>query len=204
MFLTLLKGFTASAGLIVAIGAQNAFVLRQGMRRRHLFMTALCCSVIDAGLIMLGVLGFGQFIQLYPLWMECAKYFAVLFLLVYGGFSLRSAFQKKSLAEIDSHESHSLKKTVMLLLAFSLLNPHVYLDTVILLGSIASQQPFGQEMYFALGAMLASFTWFFGLTYGSVLLRPILDRPKCWRMIDVGVAVMMWAIGLHVLLSDGK
>lgn len=201
MFLALLKGFCISASLIVAIGAQNAFVIRQGLLRRHLFITALLCSIIDALLISLGVMGFGYSISEYPSLVELAKYFAIIFLFCYGAVSLKSVFKPKSLEDSEEKTNSSLKRTILLLLAFSLLNPHVYLDTVILLGSIASQQPEHEQLYFALGAIGASFAWFFAITYGSYLLAPLLRKQNTWRIIDGTVALTMWGIGISLLTT---
>ena len=201
MFLALLKGFSISGGLIVAIGAQNAFVIRQGLLRRHLLLTALLCSSVDALLILLGVLGFGEFISEYPLCIELSKYFAVIFLCFYGSLSLKSALRPKCVTSIKDQSLVSAKKTLLLLLALSLLNPHVYLDTVILLGSIASQQPSCDQIYFALGAISASFIWFFGITYGSHFLAPLLSKQSSWRIIDSLIALTMWGIAISLMIS---
>lgn len=200
MLLTLLKGFITSGSLIVAIGAQNAFVIRQGLLRQHLFLTALTCSFVDATLIILGVFGFGHLIASYPLLVELSKIFAIVFLFFYGMFSIRSIFKAKSLtnSEVDLP---SKKKTIFLLLALSLLNPHVYLDTVILLGSIASQHPDKERLYFAIGAISASFAWFFAITYGSRFASPLLCNPNIWRVIDSLIAIIMWAIALNVIMT---
>lgn len=202
MFVALLKGFVTSGSLIVAIGAQNAFVIRQGLLQRHLLVTALLCSFIDAILITSGILGFGHKISSFPILVEAAKYFSVIFLLTYGAISLRSAFKRKSLADSEQIPFPSIKKTILLLLGFSLLNPHVYLDTVILLGSIATQQPAHTQIYFALGAVGASFTWFFSLTYGSRFLAPFFSKQNSWKIIDTLVAITMWAIALTLLLKS--
>lgn len=197
MYLTLLKGFTTGGSLIVAIGAQNAFVIRQGLMKRHLFLTAFLCSFIDSVLITFGVLGFGEMISAYPNLMIASKYFACLFLFIYGALSLKSAFKDKALQ--DSTEATSWKQTLVLLLAFSLLNPHVYLDTVLLLGCIACQHPEHEKIYFAVGAISASFIWFFSLTYGSRLFAPYLKNPIAWKIIDTVVAITMWAIAIALL-----
>lgn len=201
MIVTFLKGFTTGAGLIVAIGAQNAFVMRQGLLRRHLFLTALLCASIDALLIILGVLGFGKILSAYPLSIQLAKYFAIVFLFFYGILSLKSAFQIRALSAIQKQNLASVKATIFLLLGLSLLNPHVYLDTVILLGSIAAQQPTQLQFYFALGAITASFSWFFALSYGSQLLTPFLQKPAVWKFIDILIALTMCGIGLILLKS---
>lgn len=200
ILLSLLKGFSASSGLIVAIGAQNAFVIRQGLRRQHLLLTALICSSIDAILIFFGVTGFGYYISEYPLFIDFTKYFAAVFLFCYGAASLRSAFKKNSLkSSVSENSSNSAKKIIASLLALSLLNPHVYLDTVILLGSIASQQPAHEQIYFALGAIGASFAWFFAITFGAHLLAPFFQKENSWRIIDGLIAITMWIIAFNIL-----
>lgn len=200
ILLSLLKGFSASSGLIIAIGAQNAFVIRQGLRRQHLLLTALMCSLIDALLIIFGVIGFGYYIAEYPFFIELTKYFAALFLFVYGLIALRSAFKKSTLKEsVEDCSVSSTKKIVISILALSLLNPHVYLDTVILLGSIASQQPDHEQLYFTLGAISASFAWFFTITFGARLLAPFFQKENSWKIIDAVIAVIMWGIALSVL-----
>ena len=201
MFLVVLKGFASSASLIVAIGAQNAFVIRQGLLQNHLLLTASLCSLIDAILITVGVLGFGQIIAAYPLLIEITKYFAIIFLFAYGVLSLKSAFKNKLLENERDQAVQSRKKTVLLLLALSLLNPHVYLDTVILLGSIASQHPLNEQFYFTIGAIGASFIWFFSLSYGSRFLAPFLRSSLSWKIIDTGIAFVMWGIALGVWIT---
>ncbi len=197
---SLLKGFSASGGLIIAIGAQNAFVIRQGLRRQHLLLTALMCSLIDAILIAFGVIGFGYYISEYPFFIELTKYFAAIFLFLYGLISFRAVFRNNALKKSEEGSSEtSVKKIVVSLLAFSLLNPYVYLDTVILLGSIASQQPAHEQIYFAFGAIAASFAWFFALTFGAHLLAPFLQKEYSWRIIDGFIGLTMWIIALNVL-----
>lgn len=201
MLIALIKGFSISAGFIIAIGAQNAFVIRQGLLRQHLLLTALLCSVIDAVLIILGVLGFGKILSSYPFFIVSAKYFAIAFLGFYGALALRSAFKKHSLSSEQEKSFVSMKTTLLTLLGFSLLNPHVYLDTVILLGSIASQQPLQDQPYFAIGAIAASFMWFFSLTYGSRFLAPLLQRPKSWQILDAAIALTMWSLACTLFQS---
>ncbi len=201
MPLALVKGFVSSASLIIAIGAQNAFVIRQGLMRRHLLLTALLCSLVDALLISFGVLGFGQVISAYPQFIFITKYFAIAFLTLYGALSLKSALEMKTLSHDTEQMLPSRKKTVLLLLALSLLNPHVYLDTVILMGSIASQQPLNEQPHFALGAITASFAWFFTLCYGSRFLAPFFSKPTSWRIIDTLIALTMWAIAISLAIA---
>lgn len=194
--LSLATGFGASCSLILAIGAQNAFVIRQGLRGQHLFVTALTCSLIDAILIAFGVLGFGHTISEYPLFLDIAKYFAVIFLFAYGALTIRSIFKNQSLKwSQEQNIKSSARATAFTVAALSLLNPHVYLDTVILLGSIGSQQPAELQGYFAIGAILASFSWFFAITYGARLLAPLFQKENSWKVIDALTGITMWGIG---------
>lgn len=201
MFGALFRGLSFGASLIIAIGAQNAFVIRQGLTRRHLFLTALLCASIDAFLILLGVFGFGLVIAEYPLWLALAKYFAVIFLVGYGFLAMREAFSHDAVNIETKTANLSLKKTILSILAFSLLNPHVYLDTVILLGSIAAQETSSLQVIFALGAISASFLWFFSLSYGASLCARWLSKPNIKRAIDVIIALTMWTIALSVIAS---
>jgi len=202
MLLTLAKGFGVSGSLIVAIGAQNTFVIRQGLKQQHLLLTALLCSIIDSLLIVSGVAGMGHFISFYPLVIELTKYFAIIFLFFYGVISFKSAFKTKSMTEsLEGNASPSVKKTILALLAFSLFNPHVYLDTVILLGSIALQEPAQEQGYFAVGAMCASFIWFFSITYGARFLAPFLQKERAWKIIDTCIGLMMWGIAIVLLIN---
>lgn len=198
----LIKGFIASGCLIIAIGAQNAFVLKQSLRRHHILLTALICSFIDAGLIIFGVLGMGQIIAAYPGFIEFTKYFASIFLFIYGIIAFKSAFKIKKIARISSDEVAlpAIKKTVLLLLALSLLNPHAYLDTVILLGSIASEYAAEKKLYFCLGAIGASFSWFFAISYGARLLSPLFQEERSWKFIDGFTGLVMWGIALSLVI----
>lgn len=196
----LMKGFFSSASLIISIGAQNAFVIRQGLARRDLLLTAFLCAFIDAVLIVLGVLGFGQIIAEYPFLIVLTKGFAILFLVLYGAYSFKSIFESKRLSE-EQQGIYSRRKTLLLLLMLTLLNPHVYLDTVILLGSIAAQYPSHEQFYFAIGAIGASFFWFFSLTYGTRYLAPLLNKPTAWKIIDGLTGLTMWGIALNLWVT---
>lgn len=198
----LLQGFGLGAGLIIAIGAQNAFVLRQGLRRLHVFVTALICTLCDATLIALGVAGFGTLIASTPLLTTLATWGGAAFLLVYGFRAFRSALLPTALdADAPVRQSTTLRSTVLAVLALSLLNPHVYLDTVVLVGSIDGQYPPRERMAFAIGAMLASCTWFFSLAYGAAWLAPLFRRPLAWRVLDVLIGCVMWTIAASLLWS---
>lgn len=193
-----LPGFFLSLSLILAIGAQNAFVLRQGLRQEHVFAVCLVCAVSDAILIAAGVAGFGLASHALP-WLEpVLRYGGALFLLAYAARSLRSALRNHGSLTPSGRQAAGLGATLATCLAFTWLNPHVYLDTVVLLGSISSQYE-GRKIAFALGAMAASFTFFFTLGFGARLLRPVFASEAAWRVLDVLVGIAMLAIALKLV-----
>jgi len=198
----LLQGFAVGIGLIVAIGPQNAFILKQGLKNEYLLLTAITCSIIDAILISVGVGGFGTLVSTHPVLIEVAKWFGALFLFFFGLNSFRLAFQDKYL-NVDSvvHEPESLKKIILLLLAFGFLNPHAYLDAVVLIGSIAAQHPANQRYLFGIGAIFASFCWFFSLTFGARILNPFFKNPKAWKYLDIIIGIIMWGIALTLIFE---
>jgi L-lysine exporter family protein LysE/ArgO len=192
---TLAAGFALGAGLIIAIGAQNAFVLRQGLRRERVFAVVAVCVVIDWALIGSGALGFGSLVARFPLLTVSAAWGGAAYLGVHGVISLRSAFRSESLAADESARPPlTTSAAILATLAVSLLNPHVYLDTVVLIGSIAGQYPSELRGWFALGAGAASFVWFSAIGFGARLLAPLFRRPVAWRVLDFAVAGVMWWI----------
>lgn len=197
-----LSGFGLSAGLIMAIGAQNAHVLRQGLRREHVGMTILVCAVCDALLILLGVVGLGKVFTANPDWMTIARLGGAAFLGWYGLRALLSALKGNSMQVDGNDGQRKLTRTQALLAAagFSLLNPHAYLDTVVLIGSVGSQQADALRPIFAAGAVTASFVWFGMLGYGARMLTPVFSRPMAWRVLDGLVAAMLWSIALMLIL----
>ncbi|MGW8307386.1 MAG: LysE/ArgO family amino acid transporter [Achromobacter pulmonis] len=191
-------GFLLSLSLILAIGAQNAFVLRQGLRQEHVFAVCLVCAISDAILIAAGVAGFGLAAHTQP-WLEAVlRYGGALFLLCYAVRSWRSALGNPGCLTPSTRVAAGLGATLASCLAFTWLNPHVYLDTVVLLGSISSQYQ-GHKTAFALGAMSASFLFFFTLGFGARLLRPIFASPTAWRVLDALVGTAMLAIALKLV-----
>ncbi|MBV1853168.1 LysE/ArgO family amino acid transporter [Catellatospora tritici] len=198
MIASLLAGFTSSMALIVAIGSQNAFVLRQGLRREHVLAVVLTCALSDALLITVGVGGLGAAVAAAPGLLTAIRWGGAAFLLGYAVLAARRALRPGTLAARDGHGS-TLRATMLACLAFTFLNPHVYLDTVLLLGGLASQQQF--RWVFAAGAALASAVWFTGLGAGAHRLAPVLARPLTWRVLDGVIAVTMTAIALGLLLS---
>ncbi len=193
-------GFSLGLGLILAIGAQNAFVLKQGVRNHHVFWVCLCCALSDAMLIVAGVSGFASLMKLYP-WIDPAtRYGGALFLLVYGLLSFRDAFLDNASMDYEKTEKpQSLGAALLICLGFTWLNPHVYLDTLILIGSISTQYP-DHRAPFALGAAVSSFVFFFSLGYGARYLSPVFANPQAWRYLNVLVGCTMLAIAASLLL----
>lgn len=201
MTVALLVGFLTSAGLIVAIGAQNAFVLRQGLRREYVAAVVLVCASADALLITSGVLGLGEPLRRYPIAVDIARYAGSAFLLCYGVLAARRAFRPAELVAADTDRS-SLRAVVLTCLGFTFLNPHVYLDTVLLLGSIANQyRAAGEQWWFAVGAVAGSVAWFVGLGWGAHRLAPVFARPRAWRLLDGAITVMMLGLGGWLVLG---
>jgi L-lysine exporter family protein LysE/ArgO len=200
MLFVFFQGFATSAALIIAIGAQNAFVLRCGLRREHVLAVVLVCALSDALLITLGIAGLGRLVQSSPALLEFARYGGALFLIVYGAIAARRAFAASSLA-VDAGAPLTLRAAIATCLAFTYLNPHCWLDTVVLLGSIASQQPPAARTWFGAGAIAASFVWFFALGFGARALRPVFARPIAWTILDAAIAIVMWAIAASLLLG---
>jgi L-lysine exporter family protein LysE/ArgO len=197
----LAKGFGMGAGLIVAIGSQNAFVLTSALRKQHVLIVAALCIAIDITLILAGVWGLGALIQRFPVLLTVASWGGAAFLFTYGWLAFRRAL-KPSQLDANTEAATSLKVAVLTTLALSLLNPHIYLDTVILLGSIGGQLPKPEPVWFALGACLASLIWFSLLAWGGQRLAPWFANPLSWRILDVIVGVTMWAIAISLLVNS--
>ncbi len=193
-----MTGLMMGLSLIVAIGAQNAFILRQGLRREHVFAVCLTCGLSDAVLILLGVTSLRQITTMLP-WLDPAmRTGGAAFLIWYGARSLRSALRSTGALTIEDEVASPFWPTLATCLALTWLNPHVYLDTVVFLGTISTRFP-GDEMLFAAGAMSASFLFFFALGYGAGWLRPIFSRPSAWRILDLAIAAVMGTIALGLL-----
>ncbi|WP_312264301.1 LysE/ArgO family amino acid transporter [Rivihabitans pingtungensis] len=192
------QGLAVSAGLIVAIGAQNAFVLAQGVRGAHRLQIALACASSDALLIALGVGGAGALIASQPALLALARWGGAAFLLVYAAMALRRAWHGESMT-LPADSQQSVWRVLLATLAVTWLNPHVYLDTVVLLGGVAAQLPAQERFTFGLGAALASWLWFFALAYGARLLAPLFTRPTSWRVLDTSVALVMLAVAYQLL-----
>ena len=199
MLLAFISGFLISISLILALGPQNVFVLRQGLLRSHVFASCLVCSISDALLIAAGVLGVGLFIseiEGLATWMSIG---ASIFLIFYGLLRVKSALNPKGL-EIDDSESKELWPTILAGLAFTYLNPHVYVDTLLLIGGASSSYAGDDKVMFGIGAATASFVFFFSLGYGAKSLSPILNNPESWKIIDLFIAGVMFTVAAILLL----
>ncbi|MGY1835845.1 LysE/ArgO family amino acid transporter [Blastococcus sp. SYSU DS0510] len=193
-------GLGLGLSLIVAIGAQNAFVLRQGLRVEHVPVVVAVCAVSDAVLILAGVAGNSWLSGRLPDAITVIRLAGAAFLLGYAALAARRALRPSSIAVDTAGRRTGLAATVATCLALTWLNPHVYLDTVLLLGSVADSHG-DRRWWFAGGAVVGSFLWFSALGYGARLLRPLFARPTAWRVLDAGIAVVMAALGLGLLSS---
>lgn len=192
----ILSGFVLGGSLIIAIGAQNAFLLRQGLLQRHVLPLSLFCAVSDALLILAGVAGFGEAIKAVPTLLEAVRWGGAAFLVWYAVVAFRRALKPGALLARQG-EGMPLKAALLQCAAFTWLNPHVYLDTVVLVGGISAT--FGPDRWwYAAGAATASFVWFFALGYGARLLTPVFSRPVAWRVLDIGIGLVMAAIALKL------
>ena len=196
-----LTGLVLGGSLIVAIGAQNAFVLRQGLLRAHVALVVVLCVVIDVGLTTIGVGGLSASLGRNSLALDTLAIAGACFLGWYGLGAARRALASRSLSAAAPVGAHSARSVLLQTLAVSLLNPHVYLDTVLLIGSVGVQQPAPLRPAFLAGVWTASLGWFASLGFGSRLLAPIFARPVAWRVLDALVATVMWGIALTLLLT---
>lgn len=192
-------GLGTALSLIMAIGAQNAFVLKQGLLRRHVFMVCLFCASSDAVLISLGVAGAGQISAKAPWVLDLMRWGGAAFLLAYGARSFLAAWRGGETLEAGGGATKGLWPTLAVLAAITWLNPHVWLDTVVLIGSVSAG--FEDARGFALGAISGSFMFFFALGYGARLLAPVFARPVAWRLLDAVMGCVMWAIAFGLIWS---
>lgn len=193
-----LTGLGTGLSLIVAIGAQNAFVLRQGLLRQHVFAVVLFCAVSDATLIALGVFGAGKLGSAAPWLLPAMRWGGAAFLLAYGARSFLAAWRGGEALRTDGRAG-GLGRTLLTIAALTWLNPHVYLDTVVLLGSVSAAH--ADKTAFAAGAISGSFLFFFSLGYGARWLAPLFAQPMAWRILDASVGAVMWAIAASLILG---
>ena len=199
MITAFLTGFFLGISLIVAIGAQNSFILRQGIIGQHVFYVALFCALSDAFLICIGIVGMSFFLNNFiSQFSDFLFGFSALWLLGYGILRLTTVFKSDSTLKIETSSSKGLLSTFSILAILTFANPHVYLDTMVLIGSISQQFYEHDRISFALGASLASFVFFFSLAYGAKLLVPIMQKPSSWRTLDFLIALIMFTIAIKL------
>ena len=197
-------GFFLGMSLIIAIGAQNAFVLRQGIIRKHVFSVALFCAISDSLLISIGVTGISIFLNTFVSEFSNILFgITALWLIGYGIMRLKSAFAGNTILEITKSDSISLKSTLVTLAILTFANPHVYLDTVVLIGSLSQQFINESKIAFTLGACFASFVFFFCLSYGAKILTPLMKNQFSWQVLDFLIALIMFSLALN-LASSGN
>jgi L-lysine exporter family protein LysE/ArgO len=196
----LVTGLLTGLSLIIAIGAQNAFVLRQGLVREHVGVVVAICAVADAVLIVAGVAGIGTIVERAPVAIDVVRWLGVAFLTWYG---VRSLLQARHAGALEAARDRSLtrRSAVVQVTALTFLNPHVYLDTVLLLGSLAAHEGPTGRWWFAAGAAAASLAWFTGLGYGARLLSPLLAKRRAWQVLDVLIGLTMLAIALKLAIT---
>ncbi len=196
----LLAGFLSGAVLIMAIGAQNAFILRQGISGGHVFPVVLACAGADALLIAAGIAGLGALVQSAPVALGVARYGGAVFLAAYGASAAWRVLRPQRLL-VEAEARSSLGTAMATCLAFTFLNPHVYLDTVVLLGSLAQQRGAEGRWVFGAGAAVASCTWFFALGFAARLLAPVFRKATAWRVLDSVIALTMWGLSASLLMA---
>lgn len=194
-----LKGFIVTFSLIVAIGAQNAYVLKLGLLRQHVLKAVLFCTFSDFLLISAGVLGLGFFIQGNQLLINGIAIFGIVFLCFYAFSSFKSALKNESLEIDDNVKTNPLKQVLGMLFVFTYLNPHTYLDTVLLIGGIGANIESGLKFLFLLGAVLASASWFTLLGFGARFLIPLFKKPITWKVLDISIGIIMLIIAYSLL-----
>lgn len=199
MLTPFITGFFLGASLIIAIGAQNAFILRQGLLRQHVFVLCFICALSDALLIAAGVAGLGAIIEQSPAMLTAIRLGGAAFLFWYAIVAIRRAMNPEAM-DTQGKGAGNLKTAVATVLAFTFLNPHVYLDTVLLVGSLSASYEGNARLAYAIGAMIASFVWFFGLGYGARLLTPIFQKQRSWQILDCFIALVMTAIAISLLV----
>lgn len=195
------RGFALGLGLIVAIGAQNAFILERGLARNHVFVLCLVCALADALLIAAGIAGLGTLIASRPGLILAVTLGGAAFLAAYAAVALQRALRPAAM-DMRIGREMSLKAALGTVIGLTFLNPHVYLDTVVLLGSLSARHPEGaSRMAYGGGAMVASFAWFFALGYGARRLAPLFARPTAWRVLDLGIAAVMATLSVTLLFN---
>lgn len=194
-----LKGFIVTFSLIVAIGAQNAYILKLGLLRQYVGLAVFLCILFDFILISAGVLGLGYFVQGNQLFINIIAIIGIVFLSIYGILSFKAAFKNESLKIDDQIKTNPLKKVITMLLVFTFLNPHTYLDTILLIGGIGANIQNDLKVYFLLGAASGSAVWFISLGFGARFLIPLFKKPITWKILDVSIGFIMLIIAYSLI-----
>lgn len=200
LFSAATAGFITGAGLIIAIGAQNAFVLRQGLQRSHVALVVAVCALSDIALILLGVGGIGALVLQWPQLLQLLRFGGAAFLAWYGFLAAQRAWRGSSGLAVEQGQPVSARQVLLTCLAFTFLNPHVYLDTMVLVGSLSTRYSGMAQWAFGLGACTASVIWFSALGFGARLLQPVFRQPVAWRVLDGGIALFMLTLCILLLL----
>ncbi|MEA5101627.1 LysE/ArgO family amino acid transporter [Pantoea sp. S18] len=194
-------GFATGAGLIMAIGAQNAFALRQGLQRNFVWLVVVICSLGDITLILSGVAGIGRLVQAWPGLLQVLRLAGAAFLAVYGLMAAWRAVKGTESLKPADESAGSRKKVLLTCMAFTFLNPHVYLDTMVLVGSLSTRYPGAGKWMFGLGACIASVVWFTTLTFGARFLQPVFRTPIAWRVLDAAIALFMLSLSVMLIAN---
>lgn len=189
-----IKGFIVTFLLIVAIGAQNAYLLKLGLLKKYVFLGVLFCTTADIIFISLGVYGLGYFLQNNQLYIDILTVIGILFLVIYGFLSFKATFSNQSMEIENQKENYTIKKVLGTFLVFTLFNPHVYIDTIVLIGSVGANVKYELKYIFLLGCISASAFWFILLGYGARILIPLFKKPITWKILDLTIALVMWYI----------
>ncbi|MDC0932651.1 LysE family transporter [Arcobacteraceae bacterium] len=195
----ILKGFVVTFSLIVAIGAQNAYILKLGLLKQYVGIAVFLCIFFDFVLIASGVMGLGYFIQGNQLLINSIAIIGIVFLSVYAFLSFKSALKNESLKIDNENKTNPLKKVIIMLLVFTFLNPHTYLDTVLLIGGIGANISNDLKIYFLLGAVTASAAWFILLGFGARFLIPLFKKPITWKILDISIGIIMLLIAYSLI-----
>lgn len=195
-----IQGLIVCFGLIVSIGAQNAFLLKQGILKQHVFAVALLCFLGDVLLMTIGVLGLGELISQSPWVSFLVAILGVVFLFTYGSQSFISMFKQSGALKESDSSATSIKRTLMITFAITFLNPHVYIDTVVILGAIGGKLALVEKWMFLAGALTCSLIWFFGVGYGAGFLAPYFAKRRVWQILDFITGVIMYAIAISLVI----
>lgn len=201
-FSVFLAGFVFYISIIVTIGLQNAFVLRQGLKKRHVFFSCFTTAICDVILITAGLLGFGLLLEKFPNVMDIVRLGGAVFLFIYGAMSFYNSLKPEALNQESAKglvNEGGLHKTILVAAGVSLLNPHAILDATFLVGSVASSHEGAGRYLFSFGAMFAAFVWMFSLGYGARFLAPIFEKPRAWQILDILMGIIMWVIGYTLI-----